>query len=164
MMWTWTRAMGSDIDAIVETSNHYIRSQVESIWTIDLLELARNVATTVVNQFYNPYTELLMVAKSNDRIIAYCWVKRGERAPWSGEEICAPRVAHVDMTLPVRSRVKLIKEMIGLWEVWALECNIPIVNSSTMRDSQDGFLRIHQQMGYDVRGSVAYKRLTKETK
>jgi hypothetical protein len=66
----------------------------------------------------------------------------------------------VDMTLSARDRIRLVQEMIGLWEVWAVECGIPIVCSTTMRRSQDGFLKIHARLGYDVRGSIAYKRLT----
>jgi hypothetical protein len=134
--------------------------EADSVFTIDTLEYSRNVGLAVVNQFYNPYTELLAVAKQDGRIIAYCWARRNERAAWSTDEMVAIRIAHVNMTLPARDRVQLVKEMIGHWEAWARDCGIPIVCSTTMRRSQDGFLRIHEKLGYDVRGSIAYKRLT----
>ena len=69
------------------------------------------------------------------------------------------RMAHVDLSLPARTRIRLVKDMIGLWEQWALLCQVPIVCSSTVRGDQAAFLRIHAQAGYDVRGSYAYKRL-----
>jgi len=159
-MWTWLRASGEDITPIMLLAKNHFETEADSVFTIDEFEYSRNVGVAVINQFYNPGTELLLVAKSEGKIIAYCWARRGERAAWSTDEMVAIRIAHVDMTLPGRDRVQLVKEMIGLWEAWARDCGIPIICSTTMRKSQDGFLRIHEKMGYDVRGSIAYKRLT----
>lgn len=159
MNWIWSRATGEDINPVVQIAQHHFESEADSVFTTDPIEYARNVGLAVVNQFYNPYTELLMVARQDDKIIAYMWAKRGERAVWSSEEMVAIRIAHVDLGLSVRDRVQLVKEMIGLWEVWAVECGIQIICSTTMRRSQDGFLKIHEKLGYDVRGSIAYKRL-----
>lgn len=137
----------------------HFETEADTVFRTDPIEYARNVGLAVVSQFYNPYTELLMVAKEQGHIIAYMWAKRADRAVWSPEEMIVVRIAHLDLTLPARDRVQLVKEMIGLWEVWAIECGVPIVCSSTMRRSQDGFLKIHAKLGYDVRGSIAYKRL-----
>lgn len=159
MSWTWSRATGPDINPIVAIAQDHFETEADTVFRTDPIEYARNVGLAVVSQFYNPYTELLMVARQDDKIIAYMWAKRNDRAAWSSEEMCVIRIAHVDLTLPPRDRVQLVKEMIGLWEVWAIECGIPIICSTTMRRSQDGFLKIHAKQGYDVRGSIAYKRL-----
>jgi len=50
-----------------------------------------------------------------------------------------------------------------MWEVWAQACEVPIIFSSTVRGEQDTFLELHRQAGYTVRGSVAYKRVTRVT-
>jgi len=160
MNWTWSRATGEDITPVMLLAKHHFEGEADSVFSIDPIEYSRNVGLAIVNQFYNPYTELLMVAKQDGKIIAYCWAKRNERAAWSTDEMVAIRIAHLDLGLPARTRVQLVKEMIGLWETWATECGISIICSTTMRRSQDGFLRIHEKMGYDVRGSIAYKRLT----
>jgi len=50
--------------------------------------------------------------------------------------------------------------MIVLWETWARECSVPVICSTTMRRDQEGFLELHRKLGYDVRGSFAYKRVS----
>lgn len=160
MTWTWTRATGADITPIMLLAKHHFEAEADSVFSIDELEYSRNVGVAVVNQFYNPFSELLMVAKADHEIIAYCWARRGERAAWSTDEMVAIRIAHVNMTLPIRHRVQLVQQMIELWELWARACGIAVICSTTMRKSQDGFLKIHERMGYDVRGSIAYRRLT----
>ena len=73
--------------------------------------------------------------------------------------MCSVRMVHIDLALPARDRVRLVSEMIGLWEGWAQKSGIPVICSTTMRSDQQGFLRIHERCGYDIRGSFAYKRL-----
>lgn len=160
MSWTWSRAVPEDTMPIVAIAQNHFEGEADTVFRTDPLEYARNVALAITTQMWNPYTELLMVAKQKGKIVAYCWAKRNDRAAWSTEEMVVIRIAHVDMTLPARDRVELVKQMISLWEVWAIECGIPIICSTTMRRSQDGFLKIHAKLGYDVRGSIAYKRLT----
>ena len=160
MSWTWINATGEDIADIVSMAQTHFEIEADTVFCTDPIEYARNVALAVVTQFYNPYSELVMVARQQGKIIAYMWARRGERALWSSEEMVAIRIAHMDLNLSVRQRVQLVKEMIELWENWARHCGIEIICSTTMRRSQDGFLRIHEKLGYDVRGSIAYKRLT----
>jgi hypothetical protein len=101
------------------------------------------------------------VAHTADNIIiAWTWVKRGIRAAWSDEEMACINMVHIDLTLPPRLKIKLIKDMIELWEAWAKLANIPIISSTTMRDSQTAYLKLHAQAGYTIRGSNAYKRLS----
>jgi hypothetical protein len=69
------------------------------------------------------------------------------------------KMAHVDLQLPVRQRLRLVTGMVLEWENWARQCSVPIVCSTTMRRDQSGFLELHRKLGYDVRGSFAYKRL-----
>jgi hypothetical protein len=114
-----------------------------------------------VAQFYNPGAELLKVAKEREtgRILAYTWAIRGEKTAWSDDEMICVRMAHVDLSLPTRQRLRLVTGMVVLWETWARECGVPVICSTTMRRDQTGFLELHRKLGYDVRGSYAYKRL-----
>ena len=70
------------------------------------------------------------------------------------------RMAHVDLNLPSRDRVRLIIDMMKLWEGFAKLANVSIVCSTTMRNDQTAFLKLHAKNGYDVRGSYAYKRVS----
>jgi hypothetical protein len=79
--------------------------------------------------------------------------------PYSDNEIAEARFVHIDQTLPARTRVTISAQILQQWELWATLCGIPVIISSTIRDSQDAFLRLHEQAGYRVRGSIAMKRI-----
>ncbi len=162
MMWTWEPTSGSDVPAIVNMAVEHFQTEIDSVFTPEPIVYARNLTLATVNQFYNPRSELLKVAKENetDRILAYTWAIRGERTPWSDDEMICAKMAHVDLSLPPRQRLRLVTGMVLLWETWARDCSVPVVCSTTMRRDQSGFLELHRRLGYDVRGSYAYKRLT----
>ncbi len=160
MTCTWRPATGQDVTDIVHMAVSGFESEVDTIFQPDHVAYARNVTQAIVAQFYNPHAELLLVARNESGLLlAYTWVIR-ETAPWSDEVMAAVRMAHVDLSLPVRERIKLVNQMMGFWETWAIESGIGIICSTTMRRDTAGFLRLHQRRGYDVRGSVAYKRLS----
>ena len=159
--WRWRPPTGADAQDIVDLALVCFGSETDNFFQNDPVEYGRNVTLATVNQFYNPLTELLTVAYDGDMLLGYTWAIRGQYAPWSREEMVTVRMAHVRLDLSPRDRVKLLAQMICMWEVWATACKIPIIFSSTIRDSQDAFLRLHEQAGYIVRGSCAYKRLNK---
>jgi hypothetical protein len=158
--WQWRRATGEDISAIVAMAEQDFQTEIDQIFQPDPIAYSRNVTIAVVTQFYLPAQELLMVARdSHNQLMAYVWVIR-ETAPWSDQVMAATRMVHLDLSLPVRTRIRLVQEMIGHWETWAQESGIGIICSTTMRRDTSGFLRIHSAAGYDVRGSIAYRRLS----
>lgn len=156
--WTWRPATGSDVQHIVDIAVNHFETEIDHIFTPDPVAYSRNLTLAVVNSFYLPATEMLWVCHKDSRMIAYVWAHRST-APWSDDAMCAVRMVHIDLTLSARDRVRLIGEMIEIWEHWAAASNIPVICSTTMRNDQQGFLKIHQRCGYDVRGSFAYKRL-----
>lgn len=161
MTWTWLPTTGNDVAAIVSMAQQHFENEIDTIFQPDPIAYARNLTLATVHQFYNPCAELLKVAKDAETgaILAYTWAARGERAPWSDNEMISVRMAHVDMTLPTRQRLRLVTGMILEWETWARQCGVQVLCSTTMRRDQEGFLAIHRKLGYDVRGSYAYKRL-----
>jgi hypothetical protein len=161
MNWTWNSTTGADVPAIVQMAQMHFENEIDLIFTPDPIAYSRNLTLATVRQFFNAGTELVRVAREvgSDRLLAYTWAIRGDRAPWSDDEMVAVRMAHVDLELPVRQRLRLVTEMVVLWESWAREYSVPIVCSTTMRRDQAGFLNMHRRLGYDVRGSYAYKRI-----
>jgi hypothetical protein len=134
-------------------------SEIDEIFQPDPVAYARNITQAVVTQFYQPTQSLLLTARDlKDHLVAYTWA-HPESAPWSDDRMATVKMAHVDMSLSGRDRIRLVQEMIGFWEVWAVESGHPIVCSTTMRRDTTGFLRIHAARGYDVRGSIAYRRV-----
>jgi hypothetical protein len=160
--WTWSRAALEDVAAIVELSNQQFGTELTDIYQLDLNHGACELAQAVIRQHYYPTTELVMVAKQADQVIAWMWVERNQYTPWSRDEVASVKMLHLNLSLPVRTRVALINESIDLWEVWAGVCGIPVVCSSTVRKEQAGFLRLHARKGYTLHGNLAFKRLNKE--
>ena len=163
-MWTWEPTTGLDVPHIVRMAQDHFETEIDQIFQPDPVAYARNLTLATVTQFYNSRAELLKVARCSETgvILAYTWAISSEKTAWSDEAMICVKMAHVDLSLPVRQRLRLITGMIVLWETWARECSVPVVCSTTMRRDQSGFLEIHRKLGYDVRGSFAYKRLELE--
>lgn len=161
IQYTWSPAHGTDVPAIVQMAQGHFQTEIDTIFNPDTVAYSRNVTFAVVNQFYLPTTELFSVAKDPDgRLLAYTWAKSGDRAPWSDDPMIVIRMAHVDLTLSPRDRLRLLTDMLAIWEQFAILSNTPIICSTTMRNDQQAFLKLHARHGYDVRGSYAYKRIS----
>jgi len=156
----WRPAHGGDVPDIVRMAQDHFESEIDQIFTPDPIAYSRNITVAVVQQFYSPLSQLISVARTGqDQLVAYTWAERNQRAPWSDDEMVVIKMAHVDLALSTRTRIRLIQDMIDLWETWAALCQVPVICSSTVRGDQAAFLRIHAGRGYDVRGSYAYRRL-----
>jgi hypothetical protein len=161
MNFNWTPATGNDVGDIVAMAEQHFQTEIDNIFNPDPVAYSRNITFAVVNQFYLPMTELLSVCRDDTgRLIAYTWAKSNDRAPWSDDAMVVIRMAHVALDLSSKTRVRLITDMMQLWEQFAIFANMPIICSTTMRRDQDAFLKLHARNGYDVRGSYAYKRLS----
>lgn len=164
LTWTWRPAHGGDVAAIVRMAVHDFQNEIDTIFEPDTVAYSRNITLAVVTQFYQPMSELVSVAVTpTGELLAYTWARRNERAAWSDDEMVVVRMAHLNLSLPTRTRIRLIEDMIALWEGFAAFAGVPIICSTTMRGDQAAFLRLHQRAGYDVRGSYAYKRLVQGT-
>jgi len=161
MNYNWQPATGQDIPDIVAMAEQHFQLEIDTIFKPEPVVYSRNITMAVVNQFYLPSLELISVARdSNGKLIAYTWARADERAPWSDDVMVVVRMAHVDLNLSPKLRVKLVIDMINLWEGFARLAGVPIICSTTMRNDQTAFLKLHSKMGYDVRGSYAYKKLS----
>mgnify|MGYP003340279365 FL=1 len=159
--YSWLPAHGTDVADIVQMAESHFQSEIDTVFNPDPVAYSRNITFAVVNQFYLPGSELLYVARdSNNKLIAYTWAKSNERAAWSDDSMVVIRMAHVDLGLSTRDRLRLITDMMHIWEQFAHSTNTPIICSTTMRKDQDAFLKLHARHGYDVRGSYAYKRIS----
>jgi len=160
--YNWTLATGADVTAIVNMAEQHFQTEIDAIFTPEPITMSRNLTHAVINQFYIPGSELLSVARdSENKLLAYTWAIR-ERTCWSDDEMVAVKMAHVDLACSPRQRIALVKDMMQQWENYAVQVNIKIVCSTTMRRDQTAFLKLHARNGYDVRGSFAYKKLSAE--
>lgn len=159
MNYTWTLATPRDSEDIM-TLNLLIKHEVDTIFNFNPNVLSHHIVTALVNQFYTGKTDLVAVARDdNNKLLAYTWVKTGDRSMWSTEEVASVRMAHVNPNLSVRSRIRLLEDQMDIWERFAQIHSIPIVYSNTLREQQHVFIKMHQQRGYIVRGSAAYLKV-----
>lgn len=156
----WYRGAGPDVPYMVALARTNYQSEIEEIWRPDTVAMARNLTHAVVEQFYNPNNSMLTCATHGDQMAAFTWCVRGERVPWSDDEMVVVKMASIDLALPQRRRMAILEDMIVQWELWARDIKVPIICSSTIRPDAQGFLAKHQRMGYTVRGNLAWKRLT----
>ena len=161
--YSWRVAQADDIPKIVAMAEQHFQNEIDLIFKPEPIVYSRHITFAVVNQYYNPRAELLQVAvDQSNTMIAYTWAKSGEYSPWSDNEMVSVRMAHVDLTLSARDRIRIVQDMLSLWEGWARIIGVPIICSTTMRNDQTGFLKLHARAGYDIRGSYAYKKLSTE--
>lgn len=159
MNYTWTPAHGNDVEHIVEMAESHFQSEIDLIFNPQPVVYSRNITLAVVNQFYSPLSELLSVCKDDTgKLLAYTWATH-EVAAWSDDRMVTVRMAHVDLQLPAKVRISIVKDMLNLWETFAHLSRTPIICSTTMRKDQEAFLKLHAKHGYDVRGSYAYKKI-----
>jgi hypothetical protein len=157
--YNWMQATGSDVDSIVTMAVSHFEVEIDTIFKSDHVAYSRNITLAIVNQFYLPTTELVSVAKQDNKLLAYTWAKSNERSPWSDDNMVVIKMAHVDLSLSSKQRIRLVQDMLTIWENFANFAKVPIICSTTMRKDQNAFLKLHQRNGYDVRGSYAYKKL-----
>ena len=69
------------------------------------------------------------------------------------------KFAHIDLSLPVVARVRIMAQILQQWVLWCQICGIPVLVSTTIREDQSGFLKLHDQAGFKRRGSFAYLRI-----
>jgi hypothetical protein len=158
MKYTWAYANINDATELMSL-NLKVQYEVDTLFNFDPNVLAHHLVTGLVNQNYKRAADLIVLVRDERGIIAYTWARAGERSIWSDDEILLVRMAHVDPALSTRERVMLIKDMLEIWEGFAKMRQIPVIASTTLRQEQTAFLKLHTNAGYTLRGSQAYKRV-----
>lgn len=155
--------MGWDVDGIIQLTHEQFASEQEDI-PFDPIIYAYNITQAVVDQFYDPARACVWVARAGDqRMLAYVWAERGQRAPWNRMEFVAAKFVQVAIDLPTRTKLRLCDEIITIWENWAVSIGVRGIWSSSMRRNQEAFLRLHERRGYIRRSSSCYKVLDATT-
>jgi hypothetical protein len=158
--YTWKPADGTYVQNIVSMAETHFQNEIDMFFNPEPITYSRNISHAIVNQFYLPSTELVYVAiDENNNLLAYTWACSNERAYWSDNNIVYIKMAHVDLNLSSKLRVKLVIDMFTIWENFAKFAQVPIICSTTMRKDQAAFLKLHERHGFEVRGSYCYKKI-----
>jgi len=163
MSYTWKPAHIDDINRIVDISYNNHRDELNELFIVDPVLYAKYITHAVIDQMYEPRTTLISVAVDNSGyILGYTWAHVGNRNYWSSDPLLICDMAQVDLTLPIRLRIKLIKDIFELWEEYATIVNVKLICSNSILENQTAFLELHRRAGYIIKGSYAYKKLSTE--
>lgn len=157
--WTWTLARTQDdVTDIVNLAQGFYENEVNDIFTIDPAILRRHVDIAVTEQKYQLNRQQLILArdKTTGKMLAWAWLDRGHYTPYAPEEMADARFAHVDLTLSERTRITLCAQIIQQWILWCNIHSIPVLISSSIREEQMAFLKLHERFGFKRHGSVCY--------
>ena len=153
---------GHEADGILKRSRAVFRHRVTVACTEQLFNKGREFiavcrgASTV--NIVDGKGKVLGQEPAEDKLLGFCWFDRGGYTTYSNEEISNAKFHHLDLTLPVRTRVKLVNEMIDQHILWAHTWGVPVVCSTSIRSDHDGFMKIHKKRGFSVNGSYAWIR------
>lgn len=178
MEWTLAHPL-HDVEDIIELADSVFGGEVDGILTKDRNVFRHRVTMAATEQLFNKGREFLAVCRQKQdyekvvvdgfvdhvctqpKLLGYCWFDRGGYTTYSNEEISNAKFHHVDLSLPAKTRVRLINEMIDQHVLWAHTWGVPIICSTSIRGEHDGFMRIHAKRGFSVNGSYAWIRTEK---
>ena len=178
MAWTLADPL-VDVESIVELADANFGWEVEGVITRSRDVFRHRVTVAATEQIFNKNREFLAVYKvlgepiweqigdyvhvrtGKDRLLGFCWFDRGGYTTYSNEEISNAKFHSLDMRLPAKQRVRLVNEMIDQHILWANQCGIPLICSSSILKNQAGFMQLHERRGFSVNGSFAWIRTEK---
>ena len=159
--WKWSKAQHEDVESILDLVAANYEFEIDGILEPNRPRMAYHLHRAILQQIFEPNQILLTVAKDKtiDKVVAWAWLERGKFTVYAVEELATAEFAHVDLTLSMRQRITLIAQILEQWIFWCKALNIPVLTSSSIRADQTAFMRLHEQFGFVVRGSIAYKKI-----
>jgi hypothetical protein len=159
--WFWQRMTHTDVEEVLELTDSNFSQEIRDIFTPNRTRLAYNLHNAILQQSFNMNTHFISVARnhSDRKLVGWFWLERGKYMPFSNDECAVAEFSHVAMELPLRQRMRLVGQTIEQWVAWCELKNIPILISTSIREDQKGFMRLHEQFGFLIRGSFAYRKI-----
>jgi hypothetical protein len=163
--WSWRLAQLDDVDDIVSLAQQFYQKEIAQILTPTPRLFAFNLRRAIVNQTHDLSLEQVIVAVDRDslEIVAWAWCQRGIYMPYAPEECAEAAFAHVRLDMTARERVRITAQIIQQWILWCQFWHIPVLVSSSIRQDQTAFMRLHKRFGFQTAGSLAYIGINKET-
>lgn len=158
--WSWSRAIHTDVEDILNLVDQNYSEEILGVFTPNRTRMGYHLHTTILAQSYNLNQDNISIARDSitNKLLAWSWITRGKFQVYADEEMAVAEFAHVALELPLRTRMTLTAQTIEIWIAWCELNNIPVLCSTTIREDQTGFMRLHDQFGFKRRGSFAYRR------
>lgn len=170
MEWSLAHPV-DDVDEVIELADVVYGHEADGVLVRDRGVFRHRLTVACTEQVFNRAREFISVCRGlgyvdaggyqrlvDDKLLGFCWFDRGGYTTYSNEEISNAKFHHVDLSLPAKTRVRLINQMIDQHILWANNCGVPVICSTSIRLEHDGFMRIHAKRGFRVHGSYAWGR------
>jgi len=159
--WTWSKAGHLDVEDILDLVAANYELELDAILVPNRPRMAYHLHKSILQQIFEQHQVLITQArdKTTNKLLAWAWLERGKYTVYAVEELATAEFIHVDLTATARQRITLIAQVLEQWIEWCKVWHIPVLTSSSIRDDQRAFMRLHEQFGFLVRGSIAYKRI-----
>lgn len=165
MEWSLAHPL-HDVEDMVHLSDENYGFEADGVLTRDRNVFRKNLTIATTVQLFDKGKEFIAVCRDETKhdiyepgdLLGFCWFDRGGYTTYANEEISNAKFHHVDLSLPAKTRVRLIHEMIDQHILWAHTWGIPVVCSTSIRGEHDAFMRIHKKRGFTVNGSYAWIR------
>lgn len=159
--WTWTKAIHTDVENIVSLVDDNYSVEIDDIYTKSRTRLTFHLHKAILEMSYGINNQNISVAKDKltKKVIAWAWIERGKFQVYANEESAVAEFAHVALDLPSRTKVTLIAQILEQWICWCEVNRIPVLCSTSIREDQTGFMKLHDQFGFKRRGSFAYRKI-----
>jgi hypothetical protein len=132
--------------------------EIAGFFTPNQTRMTYHLHKAIISMAYGLNEELLSVAKIGNRLVAWSWITRGKYQAYANEEMAVGEFIHVDLSLSPRKRVMLVAQVLEQWISWAELNKIPVLSSTSIRQDQTAFMKLHDQYGFKRNGSFAYRK------
>jgi len=162
--WRWRFAELTDVDELIQIMVAQSSFEIANIFSYNEKLMAKKISMAIIEQQYNHLGEQLIVATDNisNKILAFSWYTREHWAMYSADEFAEGVIIELEQTQSTRNKITLLAQIIQQNFMWCFICQIPVIVSNTLRNNQQAFLKLYEQAGFTIRGSMAYRRIDKE--
>lgn len=161
-----------DVEDMVELSDSFFGAEADGIVSRSRAVFRHRLTVACTEQLFNKGREFIAVCREDkdaywqddgivvpdNKLLGFCWFDRGGYTTYSNDEISNAKMHHLDLSLPARTRIRLVNEMIDQHILWAHTWGVPVVCSTSIRSDHDVFMKIHKKRGFTVNGSYAWIR------
>lgn len=147
-----------DVEDIIAMMISHFQTEIDQIFVPNPSKMRYELYSNILKANY-ANTSFINVAKQDDKIIAWNLFTRGHYTPYSNEEIACAEFIHTDLSLSARIKAKLVAQSLEMAIAWCHLNTIPVLNSTSIRQDQAAFMRLHELYGFIIRGSFAYKKI-----
>jgi hypothetical protein len=160
--WHWVRPEFRHVESIVDFTVLHDYDEIQGIYQVSESRIAYHLHKIILDDLFQMPKRFVTLAvdRDTDKLLGWAMARRGHYTFWTNEESVMMELCSVDKTLPAMTRTRLCVQMLTRCIDWAKTNHIPIIESNTFRHSHTGFIQLHQYLGFQCRGNVAYLRTT----